>query len=44
MFSDETHEAFGNGLELDLGVGTILAVNGAIGIEYASDEGDRNQS
>jgi len=40
--SDGTHEASGDGLELDLAVGTILAVNRAVGIEYASDERVRN--
>ena len=38
MYSYELHEALGGGLELDLGIGTILAVDGAVGIKYASDE------
>ncbi len=28
----------GNSLELDLSVGTILAINGPVGIKYAPDE------
>jgi len=43
MLSDKTHEAFGNRFELDLRVGTILAINGAVGIKYASDERFWNQ-
>ena len=42
MFSDEIHEARGSCLELDLSVGTILAINRAVRIKYTSDERARN--
>ena len=42
MFSDEIHEAPGSCLELDLSVGTVLTINGAVRIKYTSDERPRN--
>jgi len=42
MFSDETHESLGSCLELDLSIGTILTINGAVRVKYTSDERARN--